>query len=264
MKNFEFDLFTLFKGIIFHKRYAIKEYLFKNSSLFLGINLSQLANKNLEMKRNTPIFFSVNKFNVLSWHVEDHGNRQKNSSILNLLNFLKKLSNKNHQTIILFTFPRIFGFGFNPLSLYFCFDKKGLNQTIFEVKNTFGDIHHYILNNVKKYGLKQKIEKKLFVSPFFENKGLYKLFSNIKDNKVIIDIEYIVDRVISLNANLKAKKIPFTNLEILKNLITLKSFPGKIWLNIHYHALKLWIKKISFYKTPKEKKIKYNKAKIIN
>ena len=57
----------------------------------------------------------------------------------------------------LLTFPKVLGFGFNPLSIYFCYSNTGLLlHSVFEVRNTFGDIHHYILRNIQQNSDSQK------------------------------------------------------------------------------------------------------------
>ena len=156
------------------------------------------------------------------------------------------------------------GFGFNPLSIYFCFNDKKLSRTIFEVKNTFGDIHHYILSNIKQNGSKQQVTKKLFVSPFFDREGFYNLEAIFFKNHIKIDIGYFYKKMLCLKATLSAKKINLNNLEIFKNFITLTTFPGKIWVSIHFQAFKLWVKKVNLYNVPKEQKVKHSKAKIID
>ena len=191
----------------------------------------------------------------------DHAERKNNSKPNDILNFVNRLNKgKEFDEVYLFCFPRSLGFGFNPLSIYFCYKNKLLSEIIFEVKNTFGDIHHYILTNVKRNGLKQKVNKKLFVSPFFDNKGYYELTSNYKKNKIIVEIKYYKNKKIQFYANLNAKETGFSNFEIIKNLLKFVIFPGKNWINIHLEALKLWTKKIKIYKKSKEKSLKFSKA----
>ncbi len=255
------EVLKIFEGHIFHKRIAEKNHSFDNKSLFLLINIKKLSRLLLMNSFKSPSLFSINKFNFLSWYCSDHGERKINSSPKDLLIFLKKLEKeKEFDDIYLFCFPRSLGFGFNPLSIYFCYIKKNLVKTIFEVKNTFGDIHHYILPNVQKNGIKQKVKKKLFVSPFFDNEGHYELSANFINKKIFIEINYFKFKKLLLSANLKAIEIHFTNTQILKSFFKFLSFPGKNLINIHLEALKLWTKKIKIYKTPKEQSIKYSKA----
>ena len=261
MKTTKNQVFELFDGNIFHQRHLPKTHFFKNKSLFLQINLSKLSsNKNFK-KMKKPFLFSVDNFNLISWHAKDHGDRKKNLTPKNLVAFIEKISQENaYDKILLFCFPRILGFGFNPLSLYYCYKNKKLVGVVFEVKNTFGDIHHYVLNNIGSNGLSQKANKKLFVSPFFQNKGYYVLKANKNINKIIIEIKYFIKSKLSLTANLDAKKIKFCNLEIIKYLIKLKLFPGNVWLKIHLEAYKLWMKKLEFFKTPNQQCNKVTQA----
>ena len=264
MKLHKNHVFELFKGEIFHNRYIPKTHFFKNLSLFLQINITELSLVENLKNFKKPLFFSKDSFNLISWYCKDHGERKKNLTAKDLVLFIKKINkNKSYDKIILFCFPRILGFGFNPLSLYYCYKNKKLIDIVFEVKNTFGDIHHYVLKNIDKNGYKQKAYKKLFVSPFFQNNGYYILNSNKRINKIIVEIKYFVKSKLNLKANLKGKKIKFSNLEILKNLIKLKLFPGNVWIKIHLEAYKLWMKKLEFFKTPKQQLIKITNAERI-
>ena len=101
---------------------------------------------------------------------------------------------KEITSVKLLTFPKILGYGFNPLSVYFCYNSQYiLTYSIFEVRNTFGDIHHYILNATNKSEVKQKVLKKLFVSPFYTNKGYYNLKANYVKNNIITSVEYVMN-----------------------------------------------------------------------
>ena len=256
------EIFTFFQGEIFHKRFLKKIHFFKNFSLFLMIDLTKISNNKNSFTKPKLNIFSINKLNLVSWYCRDHGERKKNSKPKDLVNFVNKISKQNFKKIKLFCFPKILGFGFNPLSIYYCYDKSKLTQTIFEVKNTFGDMHHYILKSTDKYGLKQFCKKNMFVSPFFENRGFYELHAKYIYQNVNINIKYIVDKKLYLIANVKAKKINLSELEIIKNLIKLKMFPAKNWILIHLEAIKLWIKKIQIYEIPKKNNNQITYAKL--
>ena len=102
----------------------------------------------------------------------------------------QKIKKEIHK-IKLLTFPKVLNFGFNPLSVYFCYNNKGLLiHSIFEVRNTFGDMHHYVLRNINLKNISQKTSKKLFVSPFYPKKGNYKLFANYVQDMIMISVEY--------------------------------------------------------------------------
>jgi uncharacterized protein len=248
----------LFTGVVAHKRIGTIEHNFNNRIISILLDL-----KNINC--NPPSFFSIGKLNILSWSASDHGLRIKNSNRHDLykfiINLISKSASKSKEiiSIKLLTFPKIFGYGFNPLSVYFCYNSRDeLTYSIFEVRNTFGDIHHYILNETNKSGVKQKVLKKLFVSPFYINKGYYNLQANYLKNNIITSVEYIMNNSTIFFASMRVKEINFSNLNILKSILYLTIYPGKIWLNIHFQAFFLWLKKIKLHKAPKSQKIKYS------
>ena len=248
------NLINFYVGKIIHQRIGKIEHKFKNLHLFLLINISKIKSCNTSSICNNIALFSINKFNILSWHIKDHGNR-KEERIEKLEEYIIKISKvKKFDDIHLLCFPRIFNFGFNPISIYFFSYNNKITHTIYEVKNTFGDIHHYITNNSFT---KSIFRKKMFVSPFFKNNGNYEIFSQLKNESVFVNINYLVKNKIKLKAFLNAKIIRSNSILLLLSLLKHIMFPGKVWINIHYQALKLFLKKIKIEKKPLENKVKH-------
>ena len=247
------SLINFYDGKIIHQRLGKTQYKFTNLHLFLLINISKIRSFDMQPIFNRFSLLSINKFNILSWHIKDHGNRN-DKKIENLKEYIIKLSKiKKFDDIYLLCFPRIFNFGFNPISIYFFSYNNQITHTIYEVKNTFGDIHHYITKNKVS---KSRFHKRMFVSPFFKNDGYYEIWSRLKNNSVFLKINYIVKDNIKLKAFLNATIIKGNNLSLFAALIKNLMFPGKVWINIHYQALKLFLKKIKIEKKPLENKIK--------
>jgi DUF1365 family protein len=248
----------LFKGVISHKRSGKIEHNFNNRIISILLDLKS-------NDCNHPMFFSTNRFNILSWSASDHGLRVKNSNRNDLYKFIINLTsklgfkNKEIRSIKLLTFPKIFGYGFNPLSVYFCYNTQNiLICSIFEVRNTFGDIHHYILNSTNKSEVKQKVLKKLFVSPFYTNKGHYNLYAHYLKNNIVTSVEYTMNNNTVFFASMKVKEINFSNQNIFKSIFYLTIYPGKIWLNIHLQAFFLWLKRVKLQKIPASQKTKHS------
>ena len=247
------SLINFYDGKIIHERLGKTKHKFTNLHLFLLINISKIKSCNIRSICSKFSLLSINKFNILSWHVKDHGNRN-NKKIENLKEYIIQLSKiKKFDDIYLLCFPRIFNFGFNPISIYFFSYNNQITHTIYEVKNTFGDIHHYITKNKVS---KSRFHKRMFVSPFFKNDGYYKILSKFKNRSVFVEIDYIVKDIIKLRAFLNATIIKDNNFSLCAALIKNLMFPGKVWINIHYQALKLFLKKIKIEKKPQENKIK--------
>ena len=247
------SLINFYDGKIIHQRLGNTKHKFTNLHLFLLINISKIRSCDTQSIFSGFSLLSINKFNILSWHIKDHGNRN-DKKIENLKEYIIKLSKiKKFDDIYLLCFPRIFNFGFNPISIYFFSYNNKITHTIYEVKNTFGDIHHYITKNKVS---KSRFHKRMFVSPFFKNDGYYEIWSKLKNKSVFLKINYIVKDNIKLKAFLNATIIKGNNLSLFAALIKNLIFPGKVWINIHYQALKLFLKKIKIEKQPQENKIK--------
>ena len=247
------SLINFYDGKIIHQRLGKTKHKFTNLHLFLLINISKIKSCNIPSICSKFSLLSINKFNILSWHVKDHGNRN-DKKIENLKEYIIELSKiKKFDDIYLLCFPRIFNFGFNPISIYFFSYNNQITHTIYEVKNTFGDIHHYITKNKVS---KSRFHKRMFVSPFFKNDGYYEILSRFKNKSVFVKINYIVKDIIKLRAFLNARIIKGNNFSLFAALIKNLMFPGKVWINIHYQALKLFLKKIKIEKKPQENKIK--------
>ena len=221
------SLINFYDGKIIHQRLGKTKHKFTNLHLFLLINISKIRSCDSQSILSGFSLLSINKFNILSWHIKDHGNRNDNK-IENLKEYIIKLSKvKKFDDIYLLCFPRIFNFGFNPISIYFFSYNNQITHTIYEVKNTFGDIHHYITKNKVS---KSKFHKRMFVSPFFKNDGYYEIWSRLKNKSVFLKINYIVKDNIKLKAFLNAKIIKGNNLSLFAALIKNLIFPGKVWI----------------------------------
>ena len=106
----------IYNGTVIHKRYKPKTHFFKYSVFSLLLDLSEL-----ELLNDKIRFFSFNKFNLISFFEKDHGARDGTSLVNWVKNYLKKNQIETENIKIkLLCYPRIFGYVFNPLSVFFC------------------------------------------------------------------------------------------------------------------------------------------------
>ena len=244
----------IYIGNVVHKRFKPKKHFFKYSVFSIFLDLDEINELEKEIS-----FFSYNKFNILSFFDKDHGNRD-GSSIKNwIIQVLQKknISTKNIKIKIL-CYPRIFGYVFNPLSIYFIYDTDSNPIAIlYEVKNTFGEQHTYVFKiNIKDQHISNNCKKKFYVSPFMdlESKYFFKVLIPNERLSVIIDQRDKEGKLLFASQDGERVKISSKNLLIsyLKHpLMTLKIISA-----IHYEALKLWIKGVKLVK--KNFKIKNN------
>ena len=245
---------SIYTGTVIHKRFKPKVHYFKYSVFSLLIDLSELDQ--LDKKIN---LFSYNRFNLVSFYDKDHGDRNGTS----LIEWVNKNLEKNkisteNISIKLLCYPRIFGFVFNPLSVFYVYDQsKQLIAILYEVKNTFGEQHTYVFKTKKDKNLIQHVCKKKFhVSPFIGMNCIY-FFRLLKpDNKisVIIDLQDPEGKI--LYASQDGVKSELNNTNLIKSYLKHPLMTFKIILAIHFEAFKLWTKGIKFIK--KKIKIKNN------
>ena len=244
----------IYIGSVIHKRFKPKKHFFKYNVFSLFLDLDEI--NELDQK---ILFFSYNKFNILSFFDKDHGYRD-GSSIKNWL--IHVLQKKNISTINIkikiLCYPRIFGYVFNPLSIFFIYDADSNPIAIlYEVKNTFGEQHTYVFKiDIKNKQILNNCKKKFYVSPFMdlESKYFFKVLIPNERLSVIIDQRDKEGKLLFASQDGERVKLSSKNLLIsyLKHpLMTLKIISA-----IHYEALKLWLKGIKLVK--KNLKIKNN------
>jgi DUF1365 family protein len=244
----------IYTGTVIHKRFKPKIHKFSYKVFSLLIDLSEI-----DLLHKTLRIFSYNKFNIVSFFNKDHGPRDGSSLKNWVIDNLKKNNiESNEVKIKLLCYPRIFGYVFNPLSVFYVYDKNSdLIVILYEVKNTFGEQHSYIFKTKKEQNLIQHVCKKKFhVSPFIEMNCVY-FFRLLKPgNKisVIIDVQDSEGKI--LYASQEGVKSELNNNNLFKSYLKHPLMTFKIIIVIHFEAFKLWIKGIKFIK--KKLKIKNN------
>ena len=236
----------IYKGIVTHRRFKPKRHFFNYKTFSIFFDLDELT----DLEKNISIF-SLNKFNLFSFYNKDHGNRD-GSDIKNWVksNLNKFNINFDVSKIKLLCFPRIFGYVFNPLSIFYCYNKKSeLRAILYEVKNTFNEQHTYIFevkNNSKI--ITQSCNKKFYVSPFMEMETSYNFrLSEPKETLGVFIKQKDRDGML-LSACQIGKKEQISTKRLLINFLKHPMMTIKIIMAIHFEALRLWKKGVKLVK----------------
>ena len=245
---------SIYIGNVIHKRFKPKIHFFKYKvfSILLDISEIDILDKSLKI-------FSYNKFNIVSFYDADHGPRD-GTSIKEWV--IKNLNDNRINTenikIKLLCYPRIFGYVFNPLSV-FCIENKNsvLISILYEVKNTFGEQHTYIFKTKENENyIKHTCKKKFHVSPFIEMDCTY-FFKILKPSeKISVIIDQYDEEGKLLYVSQDGDRIELNNKNLVLSYLRHPLMTFKIIVAIHFEAFKLWTKGIKFIK--KRLKIKNN------
>jgi len=244
----------IYSGNVVHKRFKPKEHFFKYKVFSLFIDLSEI--KKIEKKIS---FFSYNKFNLISFFDKDHGDRNGTSLIEWVKNNLKKSGLDTKEIKIkLLCYPRIFGYVFNPLSIFFVYNSKSsLIAILYEVKNTYGEQHTYVFKtNPNEKNIQNNCEKKFYVSPFMDLSSKYYFKIVNPQNKLSVVIDQRDKEGKLLFASQDGIRSELSSKNLILSYIKHPLMTFKIISAIHFEALRLWMKGIKLIK--KEKKIKNN------
>ena len=239
----------IYTGKVIHRRFKPKEHYFKYSVFSLLIDLDELEDIQKEIS-----IFSYNKFNIISFFDKDHGERDSSSLKNWVYSNLKTLGIEEEVKIKLLCYPRIFGYVFNPLSIFFVYNQNDkLISILYEVKNTFNEQHTYIFRVDDENKLIQNnCSKKFHVSPFIEMncKYFFRILSPDEKLSVIID-QYDQEGKI-LFASQDGKRAELNSSQLFKSYLKHPLMTIKIISEINFEEFKLWMKGIKIIK----KKIK--------
>jgi len=146
---------------------------------------------------------------------------------------------------------RNFGYVFNPVSFYYCFDKNWVFRVLFnEVNNTFLDQKmYYILIDDEKKGIFTSIQRKnYYISPFLSHENDLEWKFNKPDKSFLMTINSIKWDKIDLKTVLTGQRKEINNFSLLWVQIRYPIMTLRVIFLIHYQALKLFLKKVSYYK----------------
>ena len=241
----------IYNGVVTHTRFKPVKHFLKYKTFSFYIDLDEIK----KLDKDNPIF-SYNKFNIFSFYDKDHGDRNGKPLKVWVLDSLKKFNiNENINKIKLLCYPRILGYVFNPLSIFYCYEENSLKAIFYEVKNTFNEQHTYIFK-VKDNKIDQKCKKRFYVSPFMDMDTYYNFKLLNPNKKLSVSIIQTDKDDVVLTAVQTGTRKEFTFKQLITNFFRYPLMSIKIISAIHFEALLLW-KKGAIYRK-RDKKIKNN------
>ena len=241
---------SLYFGKVMHARLKPKQHRFNYRVFSLLIDLDQLTSANMKSR-----FFSVNQANLMSFHEKDHGKRDGSSLRSYIDQVFANGGMERPHRISLWCNPRVLGYTFNPLSIYYCYNVSGeITALVYQVHNTFGEDHSYIAQVLPPHksgaSIRQSADKIFYVSPFLDMNMRYNFRINApgKDLRIRI-LENDAEGPI-LSATFSGERRAFNTKNLLSGATQCFGLTWKIMAGIHYEAFILWCKRVKFHKRP--------------
>lgn len=244
----------LYQGQVRHRRFAPRNHEFEYGLFLIYLDLD-------ECKHVFDRFWlwSTRGFNLAWWRRSDHVGDPAQPLIDTIREeVFKQTGSLPKGPVRLLSHPRYWGFTFNPVSFYYCFDedRTTLHSIVCEVKNTpWGERHLYVLPASDSLGqgrtLKFNRDKAFHVSPFMPMDIDYDWRFNVPGKALNVHMQNYRegDKLFDATMVLERKELTSANLALA--LFRFPFVTAKVVTAIYYQALRLWLKRIPFYSHPK-------------
>ncbi|KKB08092.1 DUF1365 domain-containing protein [Devosia chinhatensis] len=225
---------AIYVGHVVHHRHRPKKHFLRYRVFSLLIDIDELAE--LDGLR----WFAHNKRALFSFRDRDHADGG------NLRDWARaQLAAEGLPApgrIRMLCYPRILGYVFNPLTVWYCDDEDGTPlATIYEVHNTFHERHTYVLPVAAE---KQEADKAFYVSPFIDMNCHYAFKLSAPGKSVLVSINETQDGAPLLYAAFAGKRRDLSDANLIRLFFSHPLMTLKVTAGIHWEALKLIAKGI--------------------
>jgi hypothetical protein len=239
---------ALYVGSVAHRRLRPKAHRLRYRVFALLLDIDEGPRLSRKLR-----FFSLDGFNLFGFRPSDHlfsGGRDLRGEVESILRAAGM--EPDGGAIRLLTMPRILGYGFNPLSIFFCHHADGrLRAILYEVNNTFGQRHCYLFPvDGRRGSFSHACSKEFYVSPFMPMDLTYAFRIKAPDESYAISICVADAEGAMLSATQNMRRRPLDDRELLRVFFTHPLLTLKVIAGIHIEALQIWFKGVGLHVRP--------------
>lgn len=236
-------------GDVRHKRLHPVLHAFVYPTFFLMLPMRSL-------QRHGPGELALNRRAALSFFDTDHGDGRgpcQGGALawIDALLAAEGITDAKGE-VWLHCYPRVLGFTFKPVSFWYCHRPDGsLRAVLVEVNNTFGERHCYLLD-APHFGQELRAAKVFHVSPFCRVEGMYRFRFMITPDfsRTLVRVDHDGTDGPLIETSIGGVLQPLTAQSVRRALWNYPLMTLAVVLRIHWHALKLFLKRVPFFRKP--------------
>lgn len=242
---------ALYAGHVHHRRFGATPHALRYRMTMALLDLDELDALAARLR-----LFSRNRANLFSFRDGDHlpADAPAGASLRGLAEGHLAAAGlaPDGGAIRLLSLPRILGYAFNPLSVWFCHRRDGrLAAILYEVRNTFRQRHTYVIPVDAGEGpVRQSCDKVFYVSPFLDMDLRYAFRVEPPGERVAVAVDVTRGGERVLAASFAGARRPLADAALLRTFLGHPLLSFAVPLGIHWEALKLWAKGVGLHARP--------------
>ena len=239
----------LYDGAVTHRRLTPRKHALRYRMFWLLLDLDELEGLAARLR-----WFSEGRLNLFSFEARDHLEGSDQPLRRQVEAHLWRAGiDLGGGPIRVLCVPRILGYAFNPLSVWFCHRRDGsIAAMIYEVNNTIGQRHSYLIPvEAGRVGaIEQSCEKRFYVSPFMDMGLTYDFRIEAPGEAVAVGVNARNEAGLVIATRFAGNRRELTDVVLVKAFLSHPFLALKIVAGIHWEALRIWLKGVPFRSPP--------------